>query len=89
MKWQYLRVVIWNRPSDSHIAPNKVEVIGEDGERIEWKKEKGDASHLPVVSRLLAKLGEDGWELVGIAEPDGLLHTVLYFKRPQSLESKS
>jgi len=86
MKWEYLRVLLGVSSTAPHDAPSGVWVINDTGQLVEWRKQPGDKSHTPVVSRLLKKLGDDGWELVGIAfstQSPGGGSDVLYFKRPQ------
>jgi hypothetical protein len=82
MRWEYLRVnifVVGN--NQSHLHPERVTVIGDDDQVIEWKKQPGESTHKSVVTRLLRKLGDDGWELVGIYPHN---NSVLYFKRPKT-----
>ena len=81
-KWEYLRVNIreGNDSFSSHIKPVYVAVIGNDDKVNEWKKQQLDTSHQSVVTRLLTKLGDEGWELVGIYPKTD---SVLYFKRPK------
>jgi hypothetical protein len=87
MKWEYLRVSIWANTSimdnpSSHIKPLRVDVIGDDGKMIEWKKQSGDSDHSPVVSRLLKQLGDETWELTGVVPLGDAPSAILYFKRP-------
>lgn len=82
MRWEYLRVnIIVTGNNQSHLHPKLVFVVGDDDQGIEWKKQPGDSTHKSVVTRLLRKLGDDGWELVGIYPGDD---SVLYFKRPKT-----
>lgn len=85
MRWEYLRVYIVNSSSGrmGHISPAQVWLIDNDGNEFEWKKQKGDNNHSPVVGRLLTKLGEEEWELIGVVGGDTHSETVLYFKRPK------
>jgi hypothetical protein len=87
MKWEYLRVSIWandsKRNPTAHIKPLRVDVIGDDGKMIEWKKQSGDTDHSPVVSRLLRQLGDERWELAGVVPLGDTTSAILYFKRPQ------
>jgi hypothetical protein len=46
---------------------------------LEWKKQPGENSHSSVITRLLRKPGDEGWELIGVAEDE-----ILFFKRPKS-----
>jgi len=83
MRWEYLRVYIGKNDSTyySNIAPTRVLVVGDDDQRVEWQKQAGETSHQSVMTRLLRKLGDDGWELVGGYTENA---SVLYFKRPKS-----
>ena len=83
MRWEYLRVYIGRNSGtiDSHIAPSKVMVVGDDDQKVEWKKQAGETTHQSVMTRLLRKLGDDGWELVGGYSE---ISSVLYFKRSKS-----
>jgi hypothetical protein len=84
MRWEYLRVLIHTASTGPHWAPLRVDVIGDDGQMIEWKKQQGEKSHTPVVSRLLKKLGDDGWELAGTVPTPDNFPDILYFKRPKA-----
>jgi hypothetical protein len=88
MKWEYLRVGVSYESLgvSGHTVgvPSFICVIANDGTFHEWKKQPGDRDILPVMGRLLTKLGDDGWELAGVTQPlEGAAHTLLFFKRPK------
>jgi len=86
MKWEYLPVsVLGSTTSEtfSHLVPRRIDIWDDKGNPTEWRKVPGEASHSPAVSRLLAKLGDDEWELTGIVSLGAPGSAVFYFKRPK------
>ncbi len=78
MRWEYFRV----RVRGDHAAPSSIAMIGDDGNFYELQKQPGDKDNAPVISRLLQRLGDEGWELVSIAQTgDSGYASVIYFKR--------
>jgi len=87
MKWEYVRVVLQggSTSNNDYVAPKSIWIIGNDGQRVEWKKLSSENNHSPAVSRLLEKLGDDEWELTMTVPPSFDTHheSVFYFKRPK------
>ncbi len=86
MQWEYIRVMTLHRRGTGSMLmkPAKVFMIGIDGDPLEIQKEPSESHHSQVLSRTLGYLGNDGWELVGLAttcETGAAVETVLYFKR--------
>ena len=84
MKWEYLRVLVearsgpsGHKPSD---VPSVIWVFHPDGTIQEWPKQEGEKRESPAVTRLLRHLGNEGWELAGVAALSPT-REVLYFKR--------
>lgn len=85
MKWEYLRALVEERSGSSAHKPSDIPsviwVFHPDGSIQEWQKQEGEKRESPAVTRLLRYLGNEGWELVGVAALSPTKE-VLYFKRP-------
>jgi hypothetical protein len=84
MQWEYLRALVeehsrapGRKPFD---IPSVIWVFHPDGSIQEWQKQEGEKRESPAVTRLLRYLGNEGWELVGVAALSPTKE-VLYFKR--------
>lgn len=84
MKWEYCSILqIYQTQFCSLVTyrnPGPAELMV-----LERNKEKQDQSNHDTAGRMIAQLGLDGWEMVGVATGDfgyGANASRLYFKRP-------
>jgi hypothetical protein len=85
MKWEYLRALVEaHSGSSGHKSsdvPSVIWVFHPDGTIQEWPKQEGEKRESPAVTRLLRYLGNEGWELAGMAALSPTKED-FYFKRP-------
>ena len=88
-KWEYCVVgPVKNIAGQAQVKP----MIGYYPTRLKFGVDKGERTYIYALEgdedrnlvRLIAEMGQDGWELVGTGpvEPDGIVMHLLYFKRP-------
>jgi hypothetical protein len=79
-KWEYCKIIRVENYFSYHPLLFRFTINGEEREDIPKNPQgmgKDDA-----IARVIAQLGEEGWELVGVGRYDQT-HT-LYFKRPKT-----
>jgi hypothetical protein len=79
-RWEYCTIGPFKGPAEGDV-PRLVQFTREGPKTIRLDKPLG-IGEAGTISQAIARLGDEGWEMVGCGNVGQVLH-ILYFKRPK------